>query len=156
MSSKKEKLIEELVREYRESGNNDRAFDNRAAERLGLNQTDLHCVNIIENTGGIGAGELARAAGLTTGAVTGVIDRLEHAGYARRVPDPADRRRVRVEVTPGFYEKADPIWGPLREEWGTDVAGRFTAEQLQQVIDFLRAANELAKRHLGRLADDSR
>ena len=85
------------------SGNLDDAFDNLAAERLGVNETDLHCLNIIENSGGLTAGELAAQAGLTNGAVTGVIDRLEKAGFARRVPDPADRRRVNVEVTPAFY-----------------------------------------------------
>jgi len=49
----KDDLIEELVREFRVSGNQDAAFDNVAAEILGLNQTDLHCINIIENSGGI-------------------------------------------------------------------------------------------------------
>src|SRR5918995_739593 len=85
-------------------------FDNLAAERLGVNRTDLHCLNIIENSGGLTAGELAAEAALTTGAVTGVVDRLEKVGYARRVPDPADRRRVKVEVTPKFYSRADRIW----------------------------------------------
>src|SRR5215218_4227416 len=95
----KRELIDELVSEFRISGNQDSAFDNLAAERLGLNRTDLHCINIIENSGGLTAGELAAESGLTTGAVTGVVDRLERVGYARRVPDPADRRRVKVEVT---------------------------------------------------------
>src|SRR3954454_18464718 len=94
---KKKDLVEELIREFRESGNQDDAFDNLAARRLGVNETDLHCLNIIENAGGVTAGELAAESGLTTGAVTGVIDRLEGKGFARRVPDPADRRRVKVE-----------------------------------------------------------
>lgn len=58
-------------------------------------------LNAIENASGLTAGELAVEVGLTSGAVTGVVDRLERAGFARRVPDPADRRRVKVEVTPG-------------------------------------------------------
>ena len=90
---KKSELIDELVREFRTSGNQDDAFDNVAAERLGVNETDLHCLNIVENAGGITAGKLALLAGLTTGAVTGVIDRLEHRGFACRVSDPEDRRR---------------------------------------------------------------
>jgi DNA-binding MarR family transcriptional regulator len=147
----KEKLIEELVRQFRISGNRDSAFDNLAAELLGLNQTDLHCINIIENSGGIGAGGLATEAGLTTGAVTGVIDRLERAGYARRVPDQGDRRRIKVEVTPAFYRRAEKIWGPLRAEWGTKLGKRFSAKQLDQVVEFLRATNELSERHLERI-----
>ena len=147
----KKELIGELVSEFRTSGNQDSAFDNLAAERLAVNRTDLHCLNIIENSGGLTAGELAAEAGLTTGAVTGVIDRLERAGYARRVPDPADRRRVKVEVTPAFNRRADRIWAPMKEDWESTLAGRFTAEELERVIEFLRATNEIAARHLERL-----
>src|SRR5438270_8749054 len=96
----KRELVDELIREFRISGNQDSAFDNLAAQRLGVNETDLHCLNIIENRGGLTAGELAAQSGLTNGAITGVLDRLERAGYARRVADPADRRRVNVEVSP--------------------------------------------------------
>src|SRR5262245_29773235 len=97
-SPPKKQLIEELISAFRDGGNQDTAFENLAAERLGVNRTDLHCLNAIENAGGLTAGELGAAAGLTSGAVTGVVDRLEAAGFARRVPDPADRRRVKVEV----------------------------------------------------------
>ena len=90
---KKSEQVGELIREFRVSGNLDDAFDNLAAQRLGVNETDLHCLNIIENAGGVTAGELAAESGLTTGAVTGVIDRLERKGFARRVPDPAEDRK---------------------------------------------------------------
>jgi DNA-binding MarR family transcriptional regulator len=149
----KKDLIAELISEFRVAGNQDSAFDNLAAERLGLNRTDLHCINIIENSGGLTAGELAAEAGLTTGAVTGVIDRLEHAGYARRVSDPADRRRVKLEVTPKFYARADKIWGPVATDWAARLGGRFTAEELERVIDFLRTTNELSRAHLERLGE---
>jgi DNA-binding MarR family transcriptional regulator len=151
MSSRKNELIGELIREFRAAGNQDSAFDNLAAERLGLNRTDLHAVNIIENSGGLTAGELARQAGLTSGAVTGVIDRLERAGYARRVADPADRRRVKLEVTPKFYARADRIWGPLASDWTSRLNGSFTAEELERVIKFLRTTSELSRKHLERL-----
>jgi DNA-binding MarR family transcriptional regulator len=149
----KKDLIDELISEFRTAGNQDSAFDNLAAERLGLNRTDLHAVNIIENNGGLTAGELAAASGLTTGAVTGVIDRLERAGYARRVPDPTDRRRVKVEVTPKFYSRADKIWGPMAADWASRLGRRFTAEELERVIEFLRSTNELSREHLERLRE---
>jgi DNA-binding MarR family transcriptional regulator len=148
---RKRKLIDELISEFRVSGNQDSAFDNLAAERLGVNRTDLHCLNIIQNTGGLTAGELAAEAGLTSGAVTGVIDRLERVGFARRVSDPEDRRRVKVEVTPRFYSQADRIWGPLKADWESRLGERFTAEQLERVTDFLRATNEVGRKHLERL-----
>ena len=151
--SKKQGLIGELISEFRTAGNQDSAFDNLAAERLGLNRTDLHAINTIENSGGLTAGELAAATGLTTGAVTGVIDRLERAGYARRVPDPADRRRVRVEVTPKFYARADKIWGPMAADWTSRLGRRFSAEELERVTEFLRSTNELSREHIERLRE---
>jgi DNA-binding MarR family transcriptional regulator len=147
----KQDLIGELISEFRVAGNQDSAFDNLAADRLGLNRTDLHCINIIENSGGLTAGQLAKEAGLTTGAVTGVIDRLERAGYARRVADPSDRRRVKLEVTPKFYARADKIWGPMASDWTSRLGARFTAEELELAIEFLRTTNELSSEHLERL-----
>jgi DNA-binding MarR family transcriptional regulator len=149
----KKDLIGELISEFRVAGNQDSAFDNLAAERLGLNRTDLHCINIIENSGGLTAGELAKEAGLTTGAVTGVVDRLERAGYARRVPDPADRRRVKLEVTPKFYARADRIWGPVAKDWAARLGGRFTATELERFIEFLQTTTELSREHLERLRE---
>jgi DNA-binding MarR family transcriptional regulator len=151
MSRSKNELIDGLIREFRTSGNQDDAFDALAAQRLGVSESDLRCLNIVENAGGISAGELAVQAGLTAGAVTGVIDRLERAGYARRVADTSDRRRVTVEVTPAFYKAADRIWGPVAAEWQALLSRRFTIEELERVTAFLRVTNELGRRHMDRL-----
>jgi DNA-binding MarR family transcriptional regulator len=151
-NSSKAAKIAALISAFRTSANLDRAFDNRAAEALGVNLTDLHCLNIVENRGGVTAGALAVEAGLTTGAVTGVVDRLERAGYARRVPDPADRRRVKIEVTDHFYARADEIWRPVAAEWQKELARRFTGEQLDLIADFLHATSELTRRHLERIS----
>jgi DNA-binding MarR family transcriptional regulator len=148
----KQQLIDQLVGEFRTSGNQDDAFDNLAAQRLGVNRTDLHCLNAIENSGGLTAGQLAAAVGLTSGAVTGVIDRLEQVGFARRVADPSDRRRVKVEVTPEFYAQADGIWGPVKADWESKIAARFTVAELELIIEFLRLTTELGTRHAARLA----
>src|SRR4051794_41957443 len=99
-STRKQQLVDELVTAFRTSGNQDSAFDNLAAERLGINRTDLLCLNAIENNGGLTAGQIAPHTGLTTGAVTGVIGRLQRAGYAPRGPHPQDRRRGAVEGPP--------------------------------------------------------
>jgi DNA-binding MarR family transcriptional regulator len=151
--TKKQQQVWELVELFRKNGNQDRAFDHLAAERLGINDTDLDCINIIERRGGVTAGELADESGLTTGAVTGVIDRLERAGYARRSHDKADRRRVVVEVTPEFYERADRIWGPMAREWGERINNRFTSGQLDVVAEFLRTTTEIGRRHMERLRE---
>jgi DNA-binding MarR family transcriptional regulator len=147
----KQRLVDELIREFRASGNQDNAFESVAAERLGVNETDLRCMNIIENSRGLSAGELAARSGLSAGAVTGVIDRLERQGLARRVSDPSDRRRVKVEVTPAFYRRADRIWGPLAADWHATLSENFTARELQLIADFLRTTTEVGHRHLERL-----
>lgn len=148
---RKKELVGELISAFRAAGNQDSAFDNLAAERLDVNRTDLHCLNVIQNAGGVTAGQLAAESGLTTGAVTGVIDRLERAGFARRVTDPEDRRRVKVEVTPKFYERADRIWGPLAADWESRLSSDFTAEQLERMIEFLRITTEVGREHLERV-----
>jgi DNA-binding MarR family transcriptional regulator len=154
MRHSKSELVDDVVREFRNSGNLDRAFDKLAAERLGVNDTDLLCLNIVENGGGVSAGELATQSGLTSGAVTGVIDRLERAGYLTRVGDPADRRRVRVQVTSAFYQRAAHIWGPVATDWQTTLGERYTAAELRRIIEFLRVTNELTRSHLHRLEDE--
>ena len=148
--SKKQQLIAELGEQFRISGIQDIAFDDATAERLGINRTDLNCIDIIERHGGITAGELAAEAGLTTGAVTAVIDRLERAGYARRVRDDEDRRRIKVEVTPTLERLAGALYGPMMEEWQA-MMNRATTEQLRLMVDFMREANEVKPRHIERL-----
>ncbi len=151
MSGKNE-LIDELIAAFRDSGNQDDAIDNLAAKRLGVNRTDLHCLNAIENAGGLTAGELASAAGLTTGAVTGVIDRLERAGYARRVADPSDRRRVKLEVTPEFYARAEEIWAPMAADWRAALS-RFAVADLARLLEVLHATTAVGAEHLRRLSE---
>jgi DNA-binding MarR family transcriptional regulator len=150
----KQTKIDDVVDEFRVSGNQDRAFDNLAAQRLGVNVTDLHCLNVIGRRGSLTAGELAADAGLTSGAITGVIDRLERAGYARRERDADDRRRVSVEVTPAFHAAAAGIWGPVKHDWDAALTSRFTGEQLDVVIAFLRATNDITRRHMERVDDE--
>src|SRR5687768_15114142 len=75
-------------------------FHTVIADRLGIGVTDLKCYSIVRQMGPITAGVLAEQVRLTTGAITGVIDRLEQAELVRRVRDPHDRRRVVVELQP--------------------------------------------------------
>jgi DNA-binding MarR family transcriptional regulator len=148
MPPSKKDLIGRLIGAFREAGNLDGAFEETAAARLGIGAGDLRCLNAIENAGGLTAGELSREVGVTSGAVTGAIDRLEKAGFARRVADPADRRRVRIEVTPEFRARAEKIWGPVAGDWRRELASHFTAAELQTAIEFLELTNEIGRRHL--------
>jgi DNA-binding MarR family transcriptional regulator len=151
--SKKE-LVGRLIASFRDAGTQDAAVEALAAERLGISAADLRCLNAIENAGGLTAGELAREVGVTTGAVTGALDRLERAGFARRVADPADRRRVRIEVTPEFRARAESIWGPIAADWQGRLASRFTAAELATIVEFLELTGEIGAVHVERLADE--
>ncbi|MHB8233047.1 MAG: MarR family winged helix-turn-helix transcriptional regulator [Solirubrobacteraceae bacterium] len=140
-----------MITAFREAGNLDAAFEERAAQRLGVGGVDMRCLNVIENAGGLTAGELARQVGVTSGAVTGALDRLERAGYARRTPDPDDRRRVRVEVTAAFRGRAEEIWGPLAAEWQRRLGSRYTAAELRTIVDFLELSGAIGTASLARL-----
>jgi DNA-binding MarR family transcriptional regulator len=151
----KEQTIGRLIAAYRASTSQEAAFDGLAAAALGIGQTDLRCLDLIQSRGGLTAGELAVAAGLTTGAVTGIVDRLEKAGLARRVRDDADRRKVNLEVTDRHYAQTAAIWGPLMEDWQQTFAARFSAAELATVIAFLETATTLAARHGERLREST-
>ena len=81
-----------------------------------------------------------------------MIDRLERAGFARRVRDEHDRRKVLVEVTPAFYARADEIWAPAAADWQRTLGDRFSDAELATIVAFLTQAGELAERHAERLA----
>jgi DNA-binding MarR family transcriptional regulator len=144
-------LVTGVIDAYRANASQESAFDALAADRLSISLTDLRCLDIVQGRGGVTAGELAVASGLTTGAVTAVIDRLERAGLARRVRDPDDRRKVNVEVTDRHYEQTGEIWGPLMGDWHTVIGSRFTAAQLKTITEFLETATDLAAQHGDRI-----
>jgi len=146
----KKKLAEELIGLARAHEAANDAFDEVACQKLGINRTDLRCLNIVDNQGSMTAGRLAELSGLTTAAVTSVLDRLERAGYARRVRDQEDRRQVMVELTPLLAERAGPIWGPLGDGAMARMA-QMSVEELQGVMGFFRLGIELNKRHVERV-----
>ncbi|WP_246083086.1 MarR family winged helix-turn-helix transcriptional regulator [Nonomuraea diastatica] len=111
---------------------------NITASVLGMHPTDLFALGVVELHGPLGAGELSERTGLSTGATTRLIDRLQRAGQLRRVPDPADRRRVIVEKVRGHEldEALNAAFEPI-ERGMEEVLSRFPAERLADVMDFL-------------------
>ncbi len=91
------------------------AFDEALAEHLGLNPTDLRCLELVIAAPGLTPSRLAELAGVTSGAVTGVVDRLERAGYVTRRPDPSDRRSVTIAPVPARADEVVAAIGPLAE-----------------------------------------
>ena len=152
MSRDKRAIIDELLHLMRAHEAANDAFDEVACQRLGINRTDLRCLNIVDNNGPMTAGRLAELSGLTTAAVTAVLDRLERAGYARRVRDEEDRRQVIVEVTPLLAARGSAIWGPIAEEAFARLS-RMSGAELESVMDFFRYGIELNERHIERVRE---
>src|SRR5215831_14493045 len=109
-----------------------------AAEEVGLNPSDLGCLCLLLLHGPIPAGRLAELTGLTTGAVTGVIDRLERAGFAQRVLDPNDRRKVIVKPDEAKVEQELlPRFAQLNSATKPGFYKGYKEEELAAIGDFL-------------------
>ncbi|WP_373356094.1 MarR family transcriptional regulator [Pseudoroseicyclus sp. CXY001] len=117
-------------------------LDEAACALLGINRTDGRCLDILDRMGRMSAGALGAEAGLSSGAVTAMVDRLEKAGYLRRVPDPGDRRRVLVEVTERAGQIAGLIYGRFQEV-GQAMMAEMDAAQMAFVTRFLLISSEM-------------
>ena len=146
----REDVLSEVAEELRLSGVTNDIADQVVADYLGLNRTDTRCLDIIERLDGVSAGRLASEAGLSTGAVTTVLDRLERAGYARRVQDPGDRRRVLVELTPAARRELQQLYAPLTDATMRQLEG-YTTDEVSLVRDFLRDNRRLNEAHAERV-----
>jgi DNA-binding MarR family transcriptional regulator len=144
-------LIAEVAHEVAEFQHAVDVVDEAAATRLGVNRTDLRVLGALFRLGRMPVGQLARLAGLSPGAMTVAIDRLERSGYARRLRATDDRRSVLVEITPKGRSRSEQIYGPIGQE-GMASLERYDDAELGLLRDFLRAARELQERHATRIA----
>jgi DNA-binding MarR family transcriptional regulator len=124
-------------------------LDEAAAEYLGINTTDARAVDVIDQHGRIAAGDLARELRLSTGAVTTLVDRLERAGYARRLDDPDDRRRVLIELTPVVHKLSAQIYGSPAD--ATSFADGFTDKELEVLHRFEQQSQTWLEERLARI-----
>jgi DNA-binding MarR family transcriptional regulator len=127
-------LLEALHRASRQLTNQNGIYTDAVAARLGLNRTDLDCLSIVHLAGSATAGELAEVTGLTTGAMTGVIDRLVQAGYVRRDADPDDRRRVIVRAVPDRGRAVGELFEPMQQAI-EGLYTRYSDEELAVLLD---------------------
>ena len=134
-----------LVTEVQRSSDISTFFIHAVAEKAGINPTDLKVLSILSRQGPLSAGRLAELTGLTTGAITFLIDRLEKAGYARRVRHHIDRRVVLIELIPEPLQRDTGSYFASMSQATTDAVKNYTDEQLELVIDFLRKMNTAAE-----------
>jgi DNA-binding transcriptional ArsR family regulator len=150
-AAERQRMEGEFLLAMRRNGSIMQLLGQVSAERIGINATDLNCLNIVALTGPMTAGELARATGLTTASITGVLDRLEEGGFVRRERDPKDRRRVIVTLNPGpGLREIGPTFGPLVRAWREAAAG-YSDEDLRLLLDFQLKLEQIVRDQLARL-----
>lgn len=144
-------LAEEIVgRRLRRLSTAAVLFHHALAERLGLGPTDLKCLDLLRDGGSMIGSELAARTGLTSGAITGVVARLERAGYVRRECDPRDRRKQRLHVVLDRVRDLKEAFDPIR----ADVAALLEPlepRQLAGIAEFLERTTDALHRHIALL-----
>ncbi len=126
--------------------------DEAAAQHAGVNRTDLRCMGLLNAHGPMTAGRLGAAAQLSPGATTVAIDRLERAGYVRRVRTGEDRRSVLVVLTPEARRRIEDIYGPVGRA-GVERLTRHSDAELQFLLDFLTEGYRLQVEQAARVRD---
>jgi DNA-binding MarR family transcriptional regulator len=143
-------LLAGVLREVRRMTAQSVLISQAVSERFGLTSSDLECLDLALLSGGATPGDFARATGLTTGAITGVIDRLERAGYVRRERDPTDRRKVIVRARAAMTRRIAPLYDSLQREM-TALWSRYSDGHLAIVLDFLTRSCDLAVEEIAKL-----
>ncbi|MQA82509.1 MAG: MarR family transcriptional regulator [Streptosporangiales bacterium] len=130
-------------------------FQMAVADQMGMPLADVHAVGALLEVGPTGVRQLAEVMGMTTGAVTRLVDRLEGGGFVRRDPDPTDRRRVVLRVVPERVEAISRYYESMGDRWRRTVDGYSDAE-LRFLLDFLRSGRADAQAETARLRADGR
>jgi DNA-binding MarR family transcriptional regulator len=155
LSEQRTALLQELIQVNRAYQSAVEKMDEAFCRALGVNRTDGRCLDVIDQRPGLTAGELAVAVGLSPGAVTAVLDRLEQRGFVERTRDAADRRRVTLKLTPEANRRAWEAYGPLGEMGGPFVA-ELSDEELGAVIRFLRGGTEINEVRANQILSEGR
>src|SRR5690348_12329314 len=145
-------LLAELARELRQFSGLSASYFRAAAARSGMTATDMQVIDSLASTGPTTAGQLADLTGLTTGAITGMLNRLEEAGVVRRERDPEDGRRVIVQLAPDKQnvETDGPNLDSIGRPWD-ELAARYDEEQLALLVEFLQRSNAISREEVLRL-----
>jgi DNA-binding MarR family transcriptional regulator len=147
----RERVIEEILDHLQLMGTEADRLTCAAAAANRLNRTDLRALQVLRASDGLTAGELARALQVTSGATTRVIDSLVASGHARREPDPRDRRRVQVKLTPEAEQMVDRSFERLRGQTRAMLQS-YSDGELSTVASFLADVRSLIRAHARRLS----
>jgi DNA-binding MarR family transcriptional regulator len=150
--NKKAAVLQELSLEMRRMSAQGVLLSSAVAEHVGISSSDLECLDFIvmASPEAITAGQLAAATGLTTGAITGLVDRLEKAGFVRREHDQVDRRKVRVVPVETTIQRLGAYYAPLAQRTEA-LWAQYTEEQLRIILDFARRSVAVAAEEAARI-----
>ena len=129
-------------------------FHQAVAGHLGIHVTDLKCLDLVRGETRLTPGRLAELTGLTTAAVTSILDRLEHAGFVQRERDPSDRRKILVRLLPGQAEEVARLFAPLDQAL-SDLFERYTTEELALLHAFALRVGQILQHETIRLREQS-
>jgi DNA-binding MarR family transcriptional regulator len=126
-------------------------FNQMLADRFGLHPTDVQCLNLLSlESGQVTIGRIGELTGLSTGASTRLVDRLEQAGYVTRKRDRADRRRVLVTTVPERMAAFGQVWDDLSDGWW-EMFDDYDEERLGMLLTHMRRTIELCAGQAERL-----
>ena len=149
-------LVAAIDHAMRETSAQSVLLSQAVADRVGMNPTDLESLDILVRHGPMTAGRLAELTGLTTGAITGLVDRLERHGYATREPHPTDRRRVIVRALVAEAERDLAAPYVVVQQAMSELLARYSDEELATILDFLSRATEFSTDVIARIRADQR
>ena len=132
----REELIQKFDWEVRQLSTATTMAASAIAQQIGMNSSDLQCAELLVRMGPLTAGQLAELSGLTTGAITGVVDRLERAGWAKREADSKDRRRVIIRALPQDSPAESSLYNPYTEAM-SDLLADYNDEELGFILEFI-------------------
>jgi DNA-binding MarR family transcriptional regulator len=142
--------IDDIVWEYRAGHTSRDAVEKISASLLGLSPADARCWHLLQQHGAMTAGAVADALGVTSGAVTAMLDRLERGGHVQRIRDKVDRRRVIVDVTGESRRRSAELYKPLAQGIRQRLAG-YSEKDLELLYEFLRWDRRQLDEHRARL-----
>ena len=145
MGRREIELTEEILGLSRRNSTATVLFHHAVAERLGLGSTDHKCLDLLLERGAMTGSELAAITGLTSGAITGVVARLERTGRVRREPDPDDGRRQVLRPVPEGLRDIQDMFASVQQEAAGLLEG-FDAHQLTAIAEFLTRGTDFAYR----------
>ena len=141
--SSQDEAIERLTTMLRRMGAASALHSQAVARRVGLASVDLECLDMILLAGPVTAGQIMEHTKLTSGAVTGLIDRLAKKGYVERAADPQDRRKVIVRIVPEALRPLRDLFAPMAER-SAALMRQYSAEELALIAGFVEKGTALA------------